>query len=188
MARLHAVAEPAEHPGLADRFAVLADGPSAFPGDPQLADAVCALLDEVGAVPRDRQRYGVVHGDFELDNLSWIREEPVAFDFDDAALSWFVADIAFAIRDLQPLSTGSREAALFEAFLEGYRGVRAVGADELALLPLFDALHAASTLHGLDGVLDAGTSDADPPWLRALRAKLDGHRVRLRAAVLAGGR
>ena len=47
-----------------------------------------------GAVARDRAAYGVVCGDFELDNLHWVGTEATAYDVDDAARSWYAADVA----------------------------------------------------------------------------------------------
>ncbi|MFI5274088.1 MAG: phosphotransferase enzyme family protein, partial [Ktedonobacterales bacterium] len=38
------------------------------------------------------QDYGLLHGDFELDNLVWDGEQVQALDFDEAAYSWYVVD------------------------------------------------------------------------------------------------
>ena len=41
-----------------------------------------------------------IHFDFELDNIVWNTDKTGIIDFDDSAFYWFVADIAFALRDL----------------------------------------------------------------------------------------
>ena len=87
-----------------------------------------------------------MHGDFELDNLGWIGGSAVAYDFDEAARSWFVADIACAVRDLALLparTPRSSEVELFAAFLNGYRQVRPLPEADLSHMPLFTAAHAA---------------------------------------------
>ena len=66
---------------------------------------------------------GLVHGDFELDNLKWSHGIPTAFDFDEAAVSWFAADVAIAVRDI------ADRPELLAAFLSGYRSVRALTTD-----------------------------------------------------------
>ena len=62
--------------------------------DPALVAAVRRLGDRLSELPRDPSCYGMIHGDFELDNLAWVDDTPTSFDFDDAARSWFVADVA----------------------------------------------------------------------------------------------
>lgn len=155
--------------------------PSAFADDPPLAAAVRRLTDHLGRLPRDAARFGVVHGDFELDNLAWRNGTPTAYDFDEAAHSWFVADIAHAVRDLDPLPADPR----FANFLAGYRQFGPLEDTDLALLPLFSALHAATALVRLRPVLDAGTAQSDPAWLARLRNRIDQHLQRQRATVLA---
>jgi len=74
---------------------------------------------------------GLVHGDFELDNLKWSHGIPTAFDFDEAAVSWFAADVAIAVRDI------ADRPELLAAFLSGYRSVRALTDGPLYLVSQF---------------------------------------------------
>lgn len=159
-----------------------------FAGDPPLSAAVRELTGRLAALPRHPGSFGLVHGDFELDNLAWHGDTVTAFDFDDAARSWFVADIAKAVIDLAPVPARTPrpgEAPLFAAFLAGYRDVGPLDDADLAHLPLFTALNAAVTLARLSTALDAGTSAADPGWLVRLRERLDEHAQQLRTDVLA---
>jgi Ser/Thr protein kinase RdoA (MazF antagonist) len=129
------------------------------------------IMRRLDALPRGQDRFGTVHGDFELDNLSWDADTAVAYDFDEAARSWFVADIAHAVRDLAHLPA---RADLFAAFLAGYRRIRPLPAPDLAHLPLFTAAHAACSAVRARLATDAG-QPSDPPWLGRRRAKLLAH-------------
>jgi Ser/Thr protein kinase RdoA (MazF antagonist) len=79
--------------GLPAAFAELAEIPDLFAEDPALVRAAARLADELARLPRDRSRFGAVHGDFELDNLAWHAGRATAFDLDEAALSWYAADV-----------------------------------------------------------------------------------------------
>lgn len=160
-------------------FGELARVAEAFPDDLELIAAVARIKRRLGELPRDRGRFGFGHGDFELDNVCWEGSRAVAFDFDEAARSWFVADIAVAVRDLGRLS----ESATFDAFLTGYRHVRPLPEDDLALLPLFGAAYAACSMVRVRSAMDASQAD-EPPWLGQLRQKLASYIDRQRLLVV----
>jgi Ser/Thr protein kinase RdoA (MazF antagonist) len=187
LARLHRYGSSLGTAGLPEWFAELDRPGQLFGADPRLAEAAAALAAALHALPRDDTCYGFVHGDFELDNLAWVGASSVAYDFDEAGRSWFVADIAQAVRDLQPAPAAIPAAGAapgFAAFLAGYREVRTLTETELAALPLFAAAHAVAWLARLPTVLDAGESTMDADWLVRLRAKLIDHSRRQRDLVL----
>lgn len=142
-------------------------------GDRPVAGAVARLQADLDQLPRRGDCFGVVHGDFELDNLAWSGDTATAYDFDEAGRSWFVADIAYALRDLQQAATVRVDSPAIVAFLTGYRTVRDLPDTELTWLPLFTAIHAVRWLMRLPAILDSDPSPSDrPPWLPGLRAKL----------------
>lgn len=167
-----------------------------FPDDPAFAAAAHDIARRLEDLPRGPDRFGLVHGDFELDNLCWggdgsgdgDRDGATAFDFDEAARSWFAADLAYAVRDLAPVPARTPrpgEADLFGAFLAGYREIRALAESDLAHLPLFTAAHAAcSAVRARSALGDTG-HPGDPQWLHILRRKLEQHIDRQRRAAAA---
>jgi Ser/Thr protein kinase RdoA (MazF antagonist) len=178
----------AEVGGLPQWFVELDRAQELFGPDTRLVQAVTEVAAQLRALPRDGDGYGVVHGDFELDNMAWVGDRSVAFDFDDAGRSWFAADITQAVRDLQPFPAAGAAAGQsgdFAGFLAGYRQVRPLPEVDLTLLPLFTAAHSASWLTRLPAVLDTGPSATSPTWLTRLHAKLTDHGRRLRDLVLA---
>ncbi len=160
---------------LPDAFAELAEIPDRFAEDPALVKAAALLADRLARLPRDRSRFGVVHGDFELDNLAWDAGRATAFDFDEAAQSWYAADIAYALRDLTG-PDGEPDPArrhLVHAFLAGYRGMRALDDSDLGNLRLFAGAHAACSAVRIARALDSSGAD-EPEWRAELRADLTG--------------
>jgi Ser/Thr protein kinase RdoA (MazF antagonist) len=159
--------------GLGEAFGELPGIPRLFAGDTALAEATLTLAEWMGGLPRDPGRWGVVHGDFELDNLGWAGDRPVAYDFDEAAVSWFAADIASAVRDLTgPAGHPATEhRARFGAFIAGYRSLRPLDDQDLGRLPLFAGLHAAASLVRITRALGDPGRD-EPGWLAQLRDKL----------------
>jgi Ser/Thr protein kinase RdoA (MazF antagonist) len=178
LARLHCYDGDAGR-RLPEPFGELPNVAEALPEDPELIAAAARITRRLDDLPRDRARFGFVHGDFELDNLCWNGSHAVAYDFDEAARSWFVADIAAAVRDLG--------AAALDAFVAGYRQVSPLPDGDLALLPLFSAAHAACSVVRVRSALDASQPD-EPPWLRQLRQKLVSYVDRQRLAAIAVGR
>jgi len=175
LARLH---HGSDNTGIAlpTAFTELTGG--VFGGDAPLAAAVARLTDRLADLPRDPARFGTVHGDFEPDNLVWRGDAVTAFDFDEAARSWFVADIAAAVRNLDEGSPA------FAEFVAGYPQLGPLDEADLRHLPPFTALRAATDLVRLPSVLDAGTAPGDPDWLVALHGHVERHLRRQRATVL----
>jgi Ser/Thr protein kinase RdoA (MazF antagonist) len=154
--------------------------------DESLAVTARALRSRLQRLPRDRDSYGLVHGDYELDNLAWLDGAPTAFDWDEAERSWFAADVAYAVRDLMPdgpaLIDGS--APLIDDFLDGYREERPGAEIDREQLALFTAVNALRSLDRLRPVLaeDPASGDtlaapapegADPP--PSLRSRLEAY-------------
>jgi Ser/Thr protein kinase RdoA (MazF antagonist) len=160
-------------PDLPEAFAELAAIPDRFAHDHDLVKAASRLADRIAGLPRDRSRFGIVHGDFELDNLAWDGRRATAFDFDEAACSWYAADIAYALRDLTGTDglPAPEHRQRFDAFIAAYRDIRTLGEADLANLRLFAGAHAACSLVRIDSAL--GTpGDDEPEWMADLRAKL----------------
>lgn len=171
---------------LPQAFSELAEVPERFADDTHLVKAAARLGERIAALPRDRAGFGTVHGDFELDNLAWDGDQATAFDFDEAALSWYAADVAYALRDLTGPDGRIMEErkALVEAFIAGYRSVRAFAEDELASLRLFAGVHAVCSLVRITRALGTPGND-EPEWLAELRSNLEAMARQHRALAIA---
>jgi Ser/Thr protein kinase RdoA (MazF antagonist) len=136
----------------------LPDGPeriyqalTGFDGHAVLGEVAAVVRSRLATMPRNANCYGLIHGDFELDNLAWVDGAPIAYDFDEAERSWFAADIASAIRDLvpEPRALAESPSAVLAAFLAGYRRERptmVVDLDQLVLFTVVNALRSLTRL------------------------------------------
>lgn len=154
--------------------------------DPRLARAGEALAAEWATLPRVPAQNGVLHGDFELDNLRWDGDAVSIFDLDEARLGRFAEDIASALRDMVGQDYGNpSHPAQVASFLDGYGSVRTLHEDETALLPICMASNAARDLLQGAGVLDVDSAAGDSPsWLPDLRSSLVSHYDKKRSLIL----
>jgi Ser/Thr protein kinase RdoA (MazF antagonist) len=145
---------------------------------PAHEDAARRLLAElerqVAALPISDQTFGLIHFDFELDNLLWNDQQVGIIDFDDCAGYWFVADIAFALRDLFADDAEQIDLtdARLRAFVAGYREMRAMADEELRQLPLFLRIHNLVTFAKLLRATDIENAPDTPAWIADLQARL----------------
>jgi Ser/Thr protein kinase RdoA (MazF antagonist) len=122
-------------------------------------------------LPIDPNHFGLIHYDFELDNLVWRGETLGILDFDDAANYWYVADIAFALRDLFEEKV-DLESPSFKAFMSGYTEVITPDLTLLTQMEEFLKWHNLRTFVELLQVVDLDVTETDPAWLVNLHEKL----------------
>jgi len=136
-------------------------------GDERARRELEAISTALGALPIDERTYGLVHGDFELDNLFWNGTISGIADFDDAFHCWYLADVAFALGSVLPSPTPS-----VDSFLAGYARQCEVDQEVLALLPVFWRLADLQRYARLVCALDLPGGQEYPEWMEALRGKL----------------
>ena len=116
--------------------------------------------------------YGIIHFDFELDNLIWDGDNVQMIDFESSMEHWYTADIAFALRDLfngdVDFSNNS-----FQLFLEGYRSKMHVTDKEINAIPMFLRFHDLITFADLLRTVDVENDLNNPQWTIALCNKLE---------------
>jgi Ser/Thr protein kinase RdoA (MazF antagonist) len=138
-----------------------------------VAQTLASGLRWLDTLAPQEQDYGLLHGDFELDNLVWDGEQFQALDFDDAAYAWYVVDFAAALQDVW-LAGGTSNVTSKERmtwFARGYATLRPLpdGLWEALprLLTLVQTFKVARLLRAY-----ATTSDAsNPAWLTQMRTR-----------------
>lgn len=131
-----------------------------------------AVEEGLAVLPRGADDFGVIHFDFESDNLCWDNGTVAALDFDDCARLWYAADIGYALRDLfkgGPVDPANQRLA---AFLRGYRSQTTLSEAMLANLPLFMRLHRLFFIARLKRALDIVDRTEVPDWVVKLCDKL----------------
>ncbi|MDO9087946.1 MAG: phosphotransferase [Anaerolineaceae bacterium] len=107
------------------------------------------LLDELKSLPKDRDSYGLIHGDFNDGNFTvdYTNGDITAFDFDDSCYFWFTYEIASAWEGGIGRTTrrGLSERKSFmerymDQVMEGYDRENSLSAEWLERLPLFTKL------------------------------------------------
>jgi len=135
-----------------------------------------AMVEEkLQALPRTESNYGLIHFDFEPDNLAWEDGKVGTFDLDDCAYGWFAMDIANALGSelfgdhLERFTFADRR---FESFVEVYRLEHTISDEELNWIPLFlrlDNLYAYARNYRSSAEEPTGV---EPQWTTDLRHKL----------------
>ncbi|WP_226641358.1 phosphotransferase enzyme family protein [Mesobacillus subterraneus] len=130
-----------------------------------------AIKHWVGALGRSNENFGVIHYDFELDNLIWQDGEIGILDFDDCMNNWFVADIAYALRDILK-TRDDMENPFVHAFIAGYQSETQLDQLLVKELPMFIRMHNLFTFVSLLRIIDVPESMDLPEGLINLKEKL----------------
>jgi Ser/Thr protein kinase RdoA (MazF antagonist) len=143
-------------------------------------DLIAAAL---AALPVSRETFGLIHFDFELDNLRWRDGAIGIIDFDDCAHYWYMADVAFALGDVVegPSDLGTPPV---EAFLRGYGAACPLDDGLRAQLPLL--LRVANLLDyvQLARSCDLAPADNYPDWLTQLDGRFRDWMAEYRASLV----
>ncbi|MHB8600332.1 MAG: phosphotransferase enzyme family protein [Ktedonobacteraceae bacterium] len=143
---------------------------------PEEKSAVRSEFEQVAfslqALPVTHDACGLVHFDFELDNLYWQNQTIGIGDFDDCSYGWYIMDIAFALRDLFREGIDLNHKS-FLAFIRGYRTQHGLHAELLSQVPLFLRMAKLLTYARLVRCMDLPPDAEDPAWLHSLCLKLE---------------
>lgn len=131
---------------------------------------VRAALD---ALPRTAQTFGMVHYDFEPDNVFWDEETQhcAVIDFDDGMLHFFSLDVEQALDALSDAADEEHLPWARDCFMRGYLQVRPFTPEQEATRPL---MRRFIDLYGYARLLRsvAERFADEPEWLVGLRGKL----------------
>src|SRR5687768_5846330 len=154
-----------------------------FPQDaPAVREELHRLESSLDTLPVDRDTYGLIHFDFELDNLIWQGRTVQMLDFDDCSRGWYAADIAFALRDHFDAG-GDLHATGVRAFLGGYAAHTSLADEQIAQIPLFLRLVRMIQFARIIRALNITKDSGQPDWLSGLIDKLKDRMDAYRMAV-----
>ena len=134
----------------------------------EIITALRRLRSELALLPQTPGQYGVIHYDFEPDNVFWDETAQCChvIDFADCMQHWYAADIANALAELP-------DEAARETFLQGYAQARPLPDDLTTLMPLMLRFN---SLYGYTRVLRCLTNPPleQPEWMPGLIRHLQG--------------
>lgn len=144
-----------------------------FPEEKEAMEEYERVIDWLGSLPASKDNYGLVHYDFESDNV-FLNAETNKYsiiDFDDSMYHWYVMDIVCALGDLDELDE-EKEKLCKDIFMKGYRSVRHVDDVFIDLMPKFrrfDDLYVFARL--LRSMKNSDFPDV-PDWMKNIKLKL----------------
>ena len=113
---------------------------------PVVRDRIRSLLEKVRILPKDRDSYGLIHGDFNDGNFTvdYANGDMTVFDFDDSCYFWFMYELASAWEGGigRVMFRGLEERKSFmdrymDQVMEGYASENQLSAEWMARLPMF---------------------------------------------------
>jgi Ser/Thr protein kinase RdoA (MazF antagonist) len=143
----------------------------------EMARVITSGLRWLESLPLTDEDSGLLHGDFELDNIIWDGERVQALDFDDATYGWYAIDIAIALQDVWEVGDDTGDAAQarrdrrYSWFAEGYAALRPLPSGLPEALPRVLTLLLAVKVARLLRAYATTTEDTCPPWLPQMRAR-----------------
>ncbi|MBS4173044.1 phosphotransferase [Bacillus sp. FJAT-49736] len=144
----------------------------------QLPQAETAALKELEQIIKwaktiqiPEKQIGMIHFDFELDNLRWDGGTIGILDFDDCSIHWYGADILFALRDVMGNGV-NMENPCVRQFLLGYTSVTEIDSALWKDAAWFKRVHNILSFTRLYRAVDIDISENDPNWLIDLSHRL----------------
>lgn len=109
-----------------------------YPDEQEAIEELGKLTEQLHSFPISNSNYGLIHYDFQLDNIFY-EEENRSFsviDFDDAVYSWYAHDIITALDDFHG-DDMNLDNPQVKSFLKGYSTVIPLGDKDINHFPYF---------------------------------------------------
>ena len=147
---------------------------SHFPNEIPAKTELSIIRDYFSKLPVSKDNYGLIHYDFETDNVFYdnITNTYTPIDFDDSIYHWYAVDIEQtldSIKDDIPMEQAEPSTYLF---IKGYRSEHDISHEMFSLLPVFRRY---INLYGYVRILRSVQEkwDNEPDWMAGLRTKLE---------------
>ncbi|MTI46322.1 MAG: hypothetical protein FH761_00660 [Firmicutes bacterium] len=147
---------------------------SEFPAEKQGLKEVKILREKLASLPITEENYGLIHYDFELDNIFYNRSnnQIIPIDFDDSMYHWYMMDIERSINSIKSEVDPEKVDKFVELFIEGYSSEKSIQSSLLELIEVFERF---GNLYGYARVLRESKErwKNEPEWLENLRKHLN---------------
>ena len=152
---------------------------------PSLHPVLDAILGELAELPRTPETYGLIHYDFETDNVFYHEntQQISVIDFDDSIYHFFALDIEQALDSLSGMIPKESFPRARTLFLSAYEGAHPLPPELDALQPLMRRFIDLRTLARLRHCLDSSPAE-QPEWLTGLKSMLTARCTELERRLL----
>ncbi|WP_046226130.1 phosphotransferase enzyme family protein [Paenibacillus dauci] len=153
----------------------------AHPDEKEAVEELRILTAQLHSLPISSNNFGLIHYDFQLDNLFYQEERRLftVIDFDDAFYSWYVQDLVTALDDFLD-DDMNLDHSQVKSFLQEYRLVRPLSDEDMRALPYLQRFMKLYQFSKLLWSLEGSDIVDAPEWLEDLKIKLARARDRLR--------
>ncbi len=131
------------------------------------------LQDYFSTVPITKSNFGLIHYDFEYDNVFYdeVTNSCNVIDFDDAMYHWYAMDVEQALDSLQDYIPAEYFSHKKQCFIDGYLTEYHISDEFSTIMP---ACKRFANLYGYARTLRSAAEqwDHEPDWLINLRGKL----------------
>ena len=128
----------------------------------QLTALRSKLAEVVGALPKGKDHFGMIHADLNANNVLRQEDRLTVIDFDDSGFGWFAFDLAVALWDRMVLHDGTQFDAALDALQTGYLEQRPDAESVVEQIPLFLLLRTLVLLSWMEDRPEAGYLDMVP--------------------------
>lgn len=145
-----------------------------YPGEELALQELSEITNWLQSLSTDNDVFGLIHYDFQLDNLFFKEDNYPHFnviDFDDAIYHWYALDIVTALDDFID-ADDPQSKLLTHSFLNGYRTKMILDNDVEAQFPQFQRYANLYKYARLLETLDYGEINDTPTWFDDLKGKL----------------
>ncbi len=145
-----------------------------FPEETQALEEVKLLQDYFSSIPITKGNFGLIHYDFEYDNVFYdeVTDSCNVIDFDDAMYHWYAMDVEQALDSLQDYIPSEYFEHKKQCFMDGYLTEYHISEEFSSIMP---ACRRFANLYGYTRILKSSVEqwDHEPEWLISLRGKLN---------------
>lgn len=149
---------------------VLAD----FPEETAAKSELSLLKEYFLKLPATKENFGLIHYDFELDNVFYDETTKThnIIDFDDSMYHWYAMDIEQALASIKEEMPEEQVEPAITQFMKGYGCEYHISEDMLKLLPIFRRY---ANLYGYIRLLCSVKEkwENEPEWMIDLRNHID---------------
>ncbi len=160
-------------PTAVDRLNWIIDVLKGLPEESIAIEHAQRLHQELSSLPTASEHFGLIHYDFELDNIILSSEtgELYVIDFDDSLYGWYELDIMNALSSLEDECEHDQVTAFKSAFLKGYESESTphrLTDEQRHILNKFVVLYKYTRIKR--SIVEA--VENEPDWMTQLRARL----------------